>query len=181
MKKLILVILYFSPAFLFAQKATLPVDTSSNLITYQEVVQVDSTSKNEIYARAHDWFTKTFNSTQDFIDVDDPTTGKIIGKKFSMESYPYMMTGIPFNLNCTIAVTIKDNRYKYEISSFLISYVVQEHENQITFPLEKYNTMYVKGRGTDYSIAKRVIPIIDTVAKGWVKSLKSALKQSSNW
>ena len=181
MQKILLPILLFFPAFLFAQKITLPLDSTTNLVTYQEVVKVDSASKDELYLRAREWFTKTFNSPQDFIEIEDKRAGKIIGKRSSLESYKYMMTTINFHLNYTISVTTKDNRYKYEISSFSVNWYVIDQGNELSFPLEMYNTSYNKGRGTDYSTAKRIIPQVDVIAQGLIKGLKSALKQSTAW
>jgi hypothetical protein len=65
------------------QKETpkLPVDSSTNKITYSEVVYVDSLAdKQELFSRTREWFAKTYNSSNNVIQMEDKENGKIVGK-----------------------------------------------------------------------------------------------------
>lgn len=69
-----------------AQKETpnLPIDSVTKMITYTEVVNVDtSLSKLELYSRAKEWFAKAYNSSQNVIQIEDKESGKIVGKALS--------------------------------------------------------------------------------------------------
>ena len=61
----------------FAQPPNLPIDSTTHLITYSEVVKVDG-NKDELYSRAREWFAKTYNSAKNVIQMDDKD--KIVGK-----------------------------------------------------------------------------------------------------
>lgn len=59
----------------------LPIDNETKLITYSEVIILDSTvNKSELYSRAREWFAKAFKSSKNVIQMDDKENGKIIGK-----------------------------------------------------------------------------------------------------
>jgi hypothetical protein len=49
-------------------------------LTYTEVIQVDSISKNELYNRAKLWFTTVYNSAKDVLQMDNKDEGQKIGK-----------------------------------------------------------------------------------------------------
>ncbi len=98
----------------------LPMDNTTGRITFTEVVKVDSTtSKEQLYSRAREWFAKSYNSSKDVIQMDDKTSGKIVGKAI-FKTYLESIIG-PYtsgNIGYTISVIVKDGRYKYEITDF---------------------------------------------------------------
>jgi len=114
--------LFFLLSFMlsFGQKETpnLPIDSSTNKITYAEVINVDSlTSKQELYSRAREWFAKTYNSSKEVLQMEDKESGKIIGKAL-IQVY-YKMLGMDHEhgyINYTITIAVKDGKYKYEIT-----------------------------------------------------------------
>ncbi|MDZ4806788.1 MAG: DUF4468 domain-containing protein [Bacteroidota bacterium] len=105
-----------------AQKETpnLPIDTITKMITYTEVVNVDtSLSKQELYSRAREWFAKVYNSSQNVIQMDDKESGKIVGKALTQVYHKALGSNYPSGyINYTISIYLKDGRYKYEISNF---------------------------------------------------------------
>ena len=98
----------------------LPIDSITKLITYTEVIKVDSsTNKSELYSRAREWFAKAYNSSVNVIQMDDKESGKIVGK--SLVKVYAKALGITTHqgyINYTITIYLKDGRYKYEISNF---------------------------------------------------------------
>lgn len=106
----------------FAQKETpnLPVDSTTNKITYSEVVTVDSSNnKQELYSRAREWFAKVYNSAQNVIQMDDKESGKIVGKALMTVYFKWLGASREGGyINYTLSVQLKNGRYKYEITDF---------------------------------------------------------------
>lgn len=50
--------------------------------------------------------------------MDDKEAGKIIGKASAKGSFYYLLTLFSFSLNYTVSITLKDGRYRYEITDF---------------------------------------------------------------
>ena len=106
----------------FAQKETpnLPIDSTTKMITYTEVVHVDtSINKLESYSRAREWFAKQYKSSTNVIQMDDKESGKIVGKALMQVYHRALGSNHPSGyINYTISIYLKDGRYKYEITNF---------------------------------------------------------------
>lgn len=118
MKKLLLTLFIVAPALSMAQAIVLPRDSTTKQISFQEVVQVPGATKDELYTRAREWFAKTFKSSKDVIQMDDRIAGKIIGKGSGNGLTGNILLITSFWLNYTVSITIKDGRYRYEITDF---------------------------------------------------------------
>lgn len=112
MKELLILCVLFS----YKTFAQLPIDSTTHLITYSEVVN-ENGSKDELYSRAREWFAKTYNSAQNVIQMDDKD--KIVGKAL-MQVYhkAFGKDHISGYINYTISIYFKDGKYKYEITNF---------------------------------------------------------------
>lgn len=117
MKELILVFtLVLGNLILYSQD--LPIDANTKRITFTEVVYVDdtTTTKDQLYSIAREWFAKTFNSANDVLQMDDRQAGKLIGKSnFEINRTAYLTDS---RVEFTISVYLKDGQYKYEITGF---------------------------------------------------------------
>lgn len=180
MKKITLIILLFSSIICSAQKnekIILPIDSATNFVSYQEVIKVDGPSKDDLYVRAREWFAKTYKSSQDVIQMDDKSAGKIIGKGSSIGYYNILLTPMEYYLNYTISVTTKDGRYRYEISPFIIKSTPSKYSAGYSTPAEGHYEIYKKGKGSGYGVAKKVVPHINEIATELITSLKIAMEQ----
>lgn len=114
MKKLIIAILLF-PLISFSQD-------------YSEVVQVEGKNLSELYTSAREWFALTFKSANDVIQMDDPVSGKLIGKGSTHVSENYIsgkgLMAVPIAMewypNFTIKVEVREGRYKCDITDITI-------------------------------------------------------------
>ncbi len=75
---------------------------------YSEVVHVDGASKSELYQRALEWVTSTFNTPKSAIQIQDKEAGNIVCKgsfdiPLPAEDYVFF----------TFRIIVKDGRYKY--------------------------------------------------------------------
>lgn len=113
MKKILLLILLL-PLFSFAQE-------------YSEVVEVPGKTADKLYTIAREWFAETFNSANKVLQMDDSVAGKLIGKGSTHVSQSYVSGGmikIPMTIdwypNFTIKVSVKDGKYKCDITDITI-------------------------------------------------------------
>lgn len=121
MKKALLILLLICPILVFAQKETpkMPIDPATGKINYSEVVKVDSsTSKQELYSRGREWFAKAYNSSNNVLQMDDKDNGKLVGKALIKVYHKFLGEHPSGYINYTIALYLKDGRYKYEITNF---------------------------------------------------------------
>jgi hypothetical protein len=99
----------------------LPIDSSTKLITYEEVVQLGSEPAIEIYNRALSWFRTYFKNPGEVIRENDAQGHKVVGKhRFKIFNQPDKegtKTEAGYT-QYTISVAAKDGRYKYEITGF---------------------------------------------------------------
>jgi len=104
-----------------AQDSSLPIDETTKLISYTEVITVnDSASKNELFSRAKSCFVHLFKNSKNVIQNEDKDSGIIIGKG-NIKAYAKAlgMTSDAGFVNFTITIACKDGRYKYTITDFV--------------------------------------------------------------
>lgn len=87
-------------------------------ISFSEVVQVESISKEDLYQRAKGWATNTFRSSNDVIQLDDKENGQIVGKGLFKYVQRYGIFVWDCTIRFTVTVVVKDGRYRYEINNF---------------------------------------------------------------
>ncbi|WP_114937523.1 DUF4468 domain-containing protein [Mucilaginibacter endophyticus] len=180
---LTLIISLIMPLLSIAQKGDkiiLPIDSSTNEVTYTAVVKVDSTSKDELYSRAKEWFAKTYNSARKVIDMDDKASGKIIGKGVSEGRYSFMLTRYTFFTNYTISVFVKDGRYKYEIIPKSVEESSPTSISDGAIMFNYYVDIYNKDKGIKLGAAKKIILNMDDKSSALIQSLKSAMITKSD-
>lgn len=122
MKRILLLLLVCLPFLGVAQKGApvLPIDKETGRIIYTEVVPVDSaTTQQELFSRGREWFAKAYKNSNKVIQLEDKENGKLLGKAL-MQVYDKTL-GISHEsgyMNYTIALYMKNGRYKYEITNF---------------------------------------------------------------
>ncbi len=103
------------------QDIVLPSDSTGKTI-YTEVVQVDSSSKNELFLRAKTWFAKVYKSSKSVIQNDDKDAGLIYGTAITKVFFSVLgVSSHVGNIRYSVAIYIKDNRFKYELKEWFFS------------------------------------------------------------
>ena len=128
MKKIILGLLLLGCCFYSkAQKEPLttpyavPVDTITNLISYEKVVEVSDITAGDIYKRINDWFHTFYKNPKEVIRENDSIKYTIKSKpRFRLTNYlakdgSKTEGGI---VQYTITVSARNGRFKYEITEF---------------------------------------------------------------
>ena len=113
-------------------------DSTKKELIYSEVVQSPNNSSNQIYLNMNEWFAKTYNSSNNVIQLNDKESGKIIGKGgftiSPIHQWGNIKTPQTFFVNYTLTIQIKDGKYKYEFSNITVR-VTQENAS---FSIETY-------------------------------------------
>ena len=112
----------FLPGLAFSQNTKLPVDTATNLVTYQSIKRVPGVSQDELYKRAKDWLAEMFKATEYAIQADDKQSGKIISTGVSSAIYRVGNKQELYYVRYTIIITLIDQRYQYKVKSFRVTF-----------------------------------------------------------
>ena len=173
MKTLILIFVLLL-SVVTTKSQTFPFDSSTHKVDYQEVVHVDSLSKDELFTRSREWFALICRDSKSVIQMDDRQSGKMIGKGNSKGYYKMLLVEIPFRVNFTLSITCKDNRYRYEMTDFVIT----NDEN----PTDKYSVEEILSKKKDkdvgyFGIWKAYLKGIEETYKNITTQLKDAMKE----
>lgn len=110
--------LFVSVALATAAKPlrTPPMDETGTKFQYQAVVEVDSVSAEELYARARAWVATAYKSAQDVIQMDDQDNLRMICKG----NFPVYWNGDLLPVWHTLTIEAKPGRYRYTFADFLL-------------------------------------------------------------
>ncbi len=93
-----------------------PLDADTHRVTYSEVVPARGTSQPELYTRGKLWFAGTFTSAKDVLQVEEKDAGILQGSGWQTIYTQVMGATAPDKLWYTVKITVKDGRYKYDIT-----------------------------------------------------------------
>lgn len=99
----------------------LPV-TEDEQIIYEEVVQVEGISADVLYSRAQLFFTNTFKSAKDVVQMADASSHIITGKALTSVQ---VFTGMGYqenNLYYSLKIECRDGRFKYSVYDMYFEY-----------------------------------------------------------
>ncbi len=119
MKILILTILLL-PFYSFAQKDT--------IISFSEVVLLDSMTQNQLFQNARHWYNNTFKSSKEVLQIVDKETGELSGKGLLRSYYDFNSIQFGKSYVCyyrfNIEIKVRENKYRYEFTNFIIDEVL---------------------------------------------------------
>lgn len=171
MKKFLIVILLF-PFSSFSQIPILPIDSTTNLITYTGVVKVQG-NKDELYSRAREWFAKAYNSSLNVIQMDDKE--KIVGKALMQVYFKALGKDQKSGyVNYTISIYFKDNKYKYEITNFYHSGQYNDDGNYIS-AMGSCEDMMAEKKKSYKKVYDYILYQVDENINNLIISLKEAM------
>jgi hypothetical protein len=103
-----------------AKSQTRTIDEETKLITYTEVIEIPSVSKDELFNRSKMWISRAFRSSKAVTDLEDKEGGKIIAKgnistTIKMPLSPRLDAGA---VSMTVTLLLKDGKYKYVVDNF---------------------------------------------------------------
>lgn len=194
MKKLILLFVLM-PFYFYAQSNSeteskeLPVDAETKLVTYTDIVNIDSITAKRLYRRGKIYFSNKYKSAKDVIQLDDTT--QIIGKAFTdivYETGMFLSPTVIYKFNYTISLQLKDGRYKYTVSDFSVeNYPTSVNGTYLKAsktPLEEWVTTKQKIKDIPEKRRKLWLKNYNMLAKtaeNIVSELKSSMLKNEDW
>lgn len=94
----------------------LETDPKTGKVFFEEVVQADSLSKDELYSRAREWFVRKFNNAESVLQMDDRESGKLAGRGWMDIEIESLQALWIFKLKFLIIIQLKDGRYKLTLT-----------------------------------------------------------------
>ena len=166
MKKTILLLLLFVPFFTAQQgfSQDLPINEKTGKVSFENIVEVDGMSKIDLYLLAEEWFSKTFNSENSVIQMQDKEEGMIIGEG-NITAYGHFRNVESGVWKFTVSFTAKEGRFRYVISDIY-------HETSVTST--------IKGAGGDIKNEKPECGKWLVTKKQWKKMKERAYTQFQN-
>lgn len=133
MQKLLLILLISFPSFLVAQN--LPIDFETKKVEYTGIKDVNA-SKAELFSRAKNWASTTFNSSEDLIQTRDEDYLAIKGLALIDYTIPDQNASeaIEIPMHFTLALDFADNKYRY---TFTDIYFENSNNPNSTIPIEQ--------------------------------------------
>lgn len=182
MKELLLIFL-LSPLFSIAQE-------------YSEIVKVPNKTANQLYTSGREWFAESFKSANNVLQMEDPISGKLIGKGslFIMLPYNSAFVTVPIKLSITftIKISVRDSTYKYDIGSIFIdnggSHSIDEYKNASTLEGARQVIEATGKRNPSTKLIKQTAEFNAAIYEGssvefkkTIESLKVKMETSDNW
>lgn len=101
------------------QPPVLPIDSTTKMITYKEVVTQQGSSA-ELYKRAMDWIVLNYKNTAEVVKTSNEATGVIEGSSRIKIHTPAKdgVTTIAGIVNYNFVIEAKDGRYRYTFTRF---------------------------------------------------------------
>lgn len=87
----------------------------SDEIKYTQIIKVEGLNKAEIFSKAVQWFSETYNSPNDIISLKDAEAGIIIGRGITNVNAGL---GVSNTIYYTVKVEIKDNKVRFSGDKF---------------------------------------------------------------
>jgi len=116
MEKFALLLLLIVPVLVASQD----MKNNSEELVYSEVIQVENTTKAQLYNRAKMWFATTYNDSKEVLQVENKENGQLVGNAvFNYE--PNVFRGNKQTegvIKYTIKLFLKEGRYKYIVGPF---------------------------------------------------------------
>lgn len=181
MKKLLTCLFLIITGESFSQTIEeMPIDESGT-INFSEVVQVDSATKEQLFAAAKQFFGDTFKSAKDVIQVEDRDAGFIIGKAFKDIQIKILGRNSPTQMFYSMKIQAKEGRYKYEFYNiYYKSYPELYVPSSITKAEDLFQKEnYFKKNGEPKDIPEKYKNQTLDLAKAFAIRIKAAMQKAS--
>jgi hypothetical protein len=177
MRHALMTLMIIIPTISFGQLLDeLPKDENGNL-NYNEVIQVDSIKKDELYLRSKQFFVDVFKSAKDVIQMDDKEAGVVVGKGFNDIYIKVMGIATSIQMWYTIKIQSKEGRYKYEIYDIYFKSYPGQYGTTTTRAEEMFDKRtYFRKNGDPRDVQEKYK--IETTLKA--NSLVTAIKTTMN-
>ncbi len=150
--------------------SVVPVDPTTGLITYQEVVNEEGT-KNDFFNRSVAWVNETYKNPTSVTTVRDPQTGKIEGNyRFKIYQTTEEQVSMEWaTILYSFRLEFKDGRYRYTFYDLLL-------KTESRYPVERWLDKSRPDYSPDCDLK---LQRVDEYMQSLISSLKASLKPKS--
>lgn len=122
MKFPLLLLLFISA--LTSKAQIIPTDSITGKFKYEEVLQTDSISQEDIYNRAKNWIARNLKSGDNMVNLDNADKSSIIatGNILMSDQAAALLSYKDVVINFKFSVYCKQGRFKVIIDNFLLDY-----------------------------------------------------------
>jgi len=157
-----------------------PLDSITNLISYEKVVDVKGVTEEELYKRINNWFHNYYKNPSESIRENDSVKHVIVGKPRFRLSNPPAKDGMKTEggvVQYTITVSVRSGRFKYEITAFNM-------KQASYFPCEKWLDTKAKSYLPVYNdylqqLDKQTVELINSLKNA--ASHEKPVKDKDSW
>ncbi|MCB9230782.1 MAG: DUF4468 domain-containing protein [Bacteroidia bacterium] len=176
------ILIILAPFYAFSQLkgVDIPVNEETKKVTYSEVIQVESQTKENLFIAALDWATRTFNSGDAAIEYEDKSSGTIAGKgriPVELKGWAASMTNF---VRFYFKIEVKDGRFRYTFTDFVYEVTGPAPANY-PGPIEDIYFEKVKVQTQKQAIS--TMEQIDSKVKEMINGLQlaTAKKDTEDW
>jgi len=163
MKKIInILILTTISSFIFYGCAGMTV--VNNDTELMRVIKVENMSKDEIFVKSMEWFSRTFKESKSVIDYQDKEAGKIIGNGAITHYFNMIVNG---QVKFSVKIEAKENRSRITLSNFSSKIIGSSGPAVDGYLMQgEYN---------------KALPKLELLMDDYTTYLKSASSSDDNW
>lgn len=166
-----------------ADSLQIPVNDSTGLAEYSQVVQIDSTiPAADLYLAAKTWAARSFTSLKNVTQVDDKESGTIICKgNILTRNCAQINQTCSDEVSCFLTVKVKNGRYKYTFDNL-------NHTSCLGARRDCGNIAHINPDCKPILLLpgswQRIRTTVDTTIREWIAELNKtmiAAKTDENW
>jgi hypothetical protein len=116
--------------------AAVPIDGTTHRILYTAVVPVAGVSRADLLARAQAWAKGKATSDKPVVVTSEPDTEQIVVR--GVHSFVEDVNRKPNPLHYVATIALRDGRYKYELTDFVLEYPGYRKDPATMLPVEDY-------------------------------------------
>jgi hypothetical protein len=159
-------------------------DTETNKVYFEDVVTVEGAPAETLYSQARQWFAIAFKSANNVLQMDDPTSGILIGKGYTTINVMGSLGSgtVEMGMYFQISVQVRDGRFKYNITD-----ITYQNPGTVAVACELLITgdRYYKRNGeprpVNKSYRESTIAEVNSIAASLTSRMRSQNKAADNW
>ena len=128
------------------------------------VVEVENMSKDEIFIKSMEWFSRTFKESKSVIDYQDKEAGKIMGNGAITHYFSMIVNG---QVKFSVKIEVRENRSRITLSNFSAKIIGSS------------------GPAVDGALIEgeyiKALPKLEILMDDYATYLKSASSSNDNW
>ena len=180
------------------QEGPLPMDSTTHKVSYSGIVDAAGAPKESLFDNAKKWILTQNSKINPYtISYENETDGSVIAKG----TFILLDEHRNFTTQFTITISVKDSRYKYDLSDFILQYkteagshvsgygmwshATQTEAETLEYSLETFYPSRMHSRKPSIKwyedIDRKSFELLDKIVQPILGSLKQTMAGKSDW